>query len=395
MFELTVPSLPAIISFSVLLFSALYLLFGFRRYVASVGRRVHSDSREDFPSPETFHYPSMSVIVYSEDDAANLEVLLPQLLDQDYPAPFEVIVVNDGAVSATREVVGRLEQQHSNLYMTFTPMQSRSLSRKKLAVTIGIKAARYDVVVHTTGNCQIPSRLWLRAISRRFVPGKDIVIGYAAPTAADDTVREKRKRLHAFDQVRQSVEYLSWAIAGRPYRGSCHNLAYRREVFFDNKGFSRSLDLKYGDDDVFVSQVCYGSNTAVELSADSMALCVLPDPASTHRADKLRYGFSASRLRGHARLFFGSCSLMWWLSLVSAVATSLFGLPSLWPLIASCVLLLVLWLVLSISWKHTSVALWSRPIFFTFPWFMTIHPFYTLVYRVRCFVKRKSFYSWG
>lgn len=395
MFELTVPSVPAIISFCVLVFSVLYLLFGFRRYAASVARRVHADSSEEFPDPSAFHYPSMSVIVYSEDDAANLEVLLPQLLDQDYPAPFEVIVVNDGAVSATHEVVARLEQRYSNLYMTFTPEQSRSLSRKKLAVTIGIKAARYDVAVHTTGNCQIPSRLWLKAIARRFVPGKDIVIGYAAPTAADDTVREKRKRLHAFDQVRQSVEYLSWAIAGRPYRGSCRNLAYRREVFFDNKGFSRSLDLKYGDDDVFVSQVCNGSNTAVELSADSMALCVQPDPAGAHRADKLRYGFSAPRLRGHARLFFGSCSLVWWLSLASAVATSLLGLPSLWPLIASCVLLLTLWAVMSVAWKRTSVALWSRPIFLTFPWFMTIHPFYTLVYRIRCFAKRKSFYSWG
>lgn len=395
MFEFIVPAVPVIIVFCVLLAAVLYLILGFRRYVASVGRRVHADSLEEFPSPETFRYPSVSVIVYSEDDAPNLEVLLPQLLAQDYPAPFEVIVVNDGAVSATREVVGRLEKEHSNLYMTFTPMQSRSLSRKKLAVTIGIKAARYDVVVHTTGNCQIPSRLWLRAIGRRFVPGKDIVLGYAAPTAPDDTVREVQKRLHAFDHVLGAVRWLSWAIAGRPFRGSCHNLAYRRGVFFDNKGFSRSLDLKFGDDDVFVSQVATGANTAVELSADSMALCVQTDPSASHSADRLKYDFTASRLRGCARAVFGSFMLAWWLSIGCTVAVSILGLPSLWPLIAACVIELGMWVILSLAWKRTSLALWSRPIFLTFPWYMSLAPFYSMLYTIRGLSKRKSFYSWG
>lgn len=394
MFELTLTP-PVIALFSVLVAAVLYLLFGFRHYVASVSRRVTADSSREFPSESEMTYPSVSVIVYSEDDAENLGILLPQILGQDYPGLFEVIVVNDGAISSTKDVIARLEQNHSNLYMTFTPGQSRSLSRKKLAVTLGIKAARYDVVVHTTGNCQIPSKLWLRAIGRRFVPGTDIVIGYAAPTAAADETREPRKRLHAFDTVRTAVEYLSWSIAGRPYRGTCHNLAYRRNVFFDNKGFSRSLDLKYGDDDVFVSQVANGDNTAVELSADSMVLSVETDPAASHRARKLRYGFTASKVRGHARAFFSSCTLAWWISLGAAVVLSLVGLPSFIPMIAACVILIATWIVLMLAWKRTSVSLWSRGIFITFPWFMTIHPFYSFFYRFKGLSNRKSNYSWG
>ncbi|MCM1521326.1 MAG: glycosyltransferase [Muribaculaceae bacterium] len=394
MFELSfTPTVLAL--FAVLIVAILFLLLGFRHYVATVSSRVSDDSGLPLPEEGEMAYPSVSVIVYSEDDAPNLEVLLPQILDQDYPGRFEVIVVNDGAMASTKDVIARLERDHPNLYMTFTPLDSRSLSRKKLAVTLGIKAARYDVVVHTTGNCQIPSRLWLRAMCRRFTPGTDVVIGYAAPAAAADETREPRKRLHAFDNVRTAIEYLSWAIAGRPYRGTSHNLAYRRDVFFRNKGFSRSLDLKYGDDDVFVSQVATARNTAVELSADSMVLAVEENPAASHRARKLRYGFTASKVRGHARAFFSSCTLAWWIAIGATVALSIVGLPSYIPMIAGCVLLMATWLILMFAWKKTSVALWSRGIFITFPWFMSIHPLYTLYYKLRGLSNRKSNYSWG
>ncbi|MDE6684716.1 MAG: glycosyltransferase, partial [Duncaniella sp.] len=131
---------------AVLVVSAIYLLAGFRHYVASVSKRVATDTASDAEGLAVDSFPPVSVIVYSEDDASNLEILLPQILDQDYPAPYEVIVVNDGAVDSTKDVIARLEHRYSNLYMTFTPQESRSLSRKKLALTLGIKAAKYNVL---------------------------------------------------------------------------------------------------------------------------------------------------------------------------------------------------------------------------------------------------------
>ena len=239
--------------YSALAVCFLYLIFGFRHYVASVAQKVAEDNETPLPdSPDA--YPSVSVIVYSEDDAQNLEILLPQILEQDYPAMMEVIVVNDGAVGSTKDVIAQLEQRYSNLYMPFPPLESRSLSRKKLAVTLGIKAARYETVMLTTGNCRIESPIWLKSMMRHFINGKEIVLGYATPVMLEDSVSTIKRR-HSFDTVWSAVEYLSWAIAGRPYRGSCHNLAYKRSVFFKNKGFSKSLNLKYGDDDIFIIEV--------------------------------------------------------------------------------------------------------------------------------------------
>ena len=137
------------------LICSLYLLLGFRHYVSSVSRAASVDDSEDRGDDASL--PGVSVIVCAEDDARNLETLLPAILTQDYPGPFEVIVVNDGALPATKEVIARLEEKYSNLYMTFTPLESRSLSRRKLALTLGIKAARHEVVVLTTGNSPVLS----------------------------------------------------------------------------------------------------------------------------------------------------------------------------------------------------------------------------------------------
>ncbi len=392
MFELNFSPV-VLILLGILVISMLYVLIGFRHYVASVSGKVRSDASRPIPD-NAESYPTVSVIVYAEDDAPNLEILLPQILEQDYPAVFEVIVVNDGGIPSTRDVIARLEQKYSNLYMTFTPQASRSLSRKKLALTLGIKASRFDTVMMVMGNSQIPSKKWLKAMCRNFDADTDLVLGYAAP-ASPDGIRECWKRLHSFDTVRTAIEYLSWAIAGRPYRGSCYNLCYRRELFFKNKGFSKALDLKYGDDDVFVSEVARRDNTVVELSPDAMVLDVETDPSASFRNDKIRYNFTAGRVKGCARMFFSSCSWAWWIMILSGVAASIAGLPSVIPVIVSVSLILVSALIVMFSWKKTSEALWSRSLFLTVPWFMSFHPVYTLYYYIVGRRKRDSNMSWN
>lgn len=66
-----------LILLSAIIVASLYLIFGFRHYVASVGKRIVKDDAAPFPTDPSA-YPSVSVIVYSEDDAENLEILLPR-----------------------------------------------------------------------------------------------------------------------------------------------------------------------------------------------------------------------------------------------------------------------------------------------------------------------------
>ncbi|MDE6118184.1 MAG: glycosyltransferase [Duncaniella sp.] len=379
--------------YSILAFCFLYLTFGFRHYVTSIRKKMAEDNNVTLPETSD-SYPNVSVIVYSEDDAQNLEVLLPQILDQDYPSMMEVIVINDGGIGSTKDVIGRLEQRYSNLYITFTPMDSRSLSRKKLAITLGIKAARYETILLTTGKCRISSPIWMKSMMRHFADGKEVVIGYATPVATDNA-SSSIKRRHSFDTVWTAIEYLSWAIAGRPYRGNCHNLAYRRSVFFKNKGFSKSLHLKYGDDDVFISEVVNRHNTATELSTASIVEVMEQNPVASFKHNKLRYDYTAKKLKTLARLLFSSFSWCWWISIGTTIAVSLIGLPSLIPMISSCLLLIFLWCILMIAWRKTSIAIGSRPLLLTFPWLMCYHPIFNLYYRIKGYFKRGNNLTWG
>lgn len=387
MFSLQLPTL-TIILLAASAIPLLFLLTFYRKRVATVAKHYRqSPSEADNP-----RLPAVSVIVYSNNDAEDLAAMLPGILSQEYPASMEVIVVNDGSCEATKDVVEHLSLTHSNLYLTFTPEQARNLSRKKLALTIGIKAARHEIVVMTNAQARINSSRWLSSITRHFASGKDIVIGYGSPAVTADNRR--LKRLRAFDIAADAVTYLSAAIIGKPYRGNGYNLAYRRDLFFANKGFSRSLNLHYGDDDIFINEIANGYNTAVELSPDSQVTCLDFDPVTTHRLHKLRYGFTAQFLRQGSRRFFGFSSFMIWAWSIISAATIATSIPNLLPSAIILCCALGLWLPLIVTWRKTLAALNSRPLTLTIPWMLHVRPLYNLIFRIKGRRLRHKNFTW-
>ena len=237
--------------------------------------------------------PGVSVIVYTCDQASMLQANLPAILEQDYPC-FEVIVVNDGQVAADSAVVAELGLTHGNLYETFVPLESRNLSRKKLALMMGVKAARHEVVVTTSASCRPDSPRWLETMARNFTPGVEMVIGQCRYDAAADTARFRRFRLFSWISVK--TLYLGYAAKGRPFRGSAGNLAYRKSRFFEIKGFSSSMNLHHGDDDIFVSQMARKGNARVELSPQGAVTARLLDIRRALREDKMLHDFTSGYL---------------------------------------------------------------------------------------------------
>lgn len=340
-------------------------------------------------------YPAVSVIVHSRSDASTLRTLIPMIMEQDYPAPMEVIVVNDGGDDAVTDVVGYFENEYRNLYMTFAPARSRNLSRKKLSITLGIKAARYDTVMLLAGNTLLTSPLWLRTMMCNIALGKEIVTGngYIVPPAGDEA--SGRHRLMAFDQVRTAVQYLSAALSGNIYRAFPSNMAYRRRLFYDNKGFSGSLNLRWGDDDIFVSAIASRRNYAVEISEDAMVQIVEDNPAMMHRLDKLRHDFTGKYVSRTQLYLWGAASTLWWVVAGCGVGAIATGLPSLVPAIAVAVILLLASVPLMLGWRKASVALHNRRLMLTVPFMMWLHPFYSLVYKLMGLRDREKNYTWS
>ena len=158
-------------------------------------------------------YPKVSIVIYCHNDSDGLAALLPSLLSQDYPEEFEIIVVNDGRDYLTEALVNSHEGEAVRVYHTLTPRDTRNLSRKKLALTLGIKAASHDAIVHVTSSTRVVSPHWLRLLAHP-LPDRatELHIGYAP--VVDATGNPSRPREH--DRLLDRVHYLSSARCGSP-----------------------------------------------------------------------------------------------------------------------------------------------------------------------------------
>lgn len=176
-------------------------------------------------------------------------------------------------------------------------------------------------------------------------PATDIVIGHARTTGDPNGTR-------AFGRGADAVTYLSAAVRRHPYRGNGHNLVYRRELFFHHKGFSRSLNLHDGDDDIFINEVASGRNTAVSLSADAIISATVTDPAKSYRQECVRRAFTARFLRKGSRRFFGLSSAMMWLWTGLAASACAISCPDMTRLCSHSRRDLLLWIPVTITWRR-------------------------------------------
>lgn len=343
--------------------------------------------------------PPVSVVVYAHDDEAEgLHDLLPILLQQEYPC-YEVIVVNDRASFEVQNMIALYECEHKNLYQTAVPETVYNVSRKKLGITLGVKAAKHDIIILTEACCKPQSNSWLSSIARNFVPGVDVVLGHTRMVAKDGS---QRRGFASFDRMLFALRYLAYAVIKKPYMGMGCNMAYRRSVFFDNKGFSATLNLHYGDDDLLINEIAHGGNTRVELSQESLVDNIREDVGEAWNELRARYHFTSKYLHTSSRsvyLIEDCLHLLFVLSFAVAMALLLPGViaglvPAIIALAAVIVSVLLWWLI---EWRvyRRIVRLMGEPVTpFWVPLYQLFRPFYRLYCSLRDKGNKKSNFTW-
>jgi poly-beta-1,6-N-acetyl-D-glucosamine synthase len=249
--SLDVFSLCVLIAFSItFLIQLFYYLFFFLRIVFY--KEPKGVVNEQFP---------VSVIICSKNEAAHLEEFLPLVLEQDYP-DYEVIVVNDGSDDGTEDILKLYQSKYSKLYVTTIPQSINFGRNKKLAVSIGLKAAKNEWVLLTDADCKPVSNEWIKLMQQKFDKKTDFVIGYGGYKEAKGFLN----KLIRYDTLIIALQYFTLAMAKMPYMGVGRNLAYKKSVFFQNKGFSKHLHLASGDDDLFVNENADKKNLKIALN---------------------------------------------------------------------------------------------------------------------------------
>ena len=218
------------------------------------------------PTQTTFNEP-ISIIVCARNEAENIAIFLPLLLEQIY-GDFEVILVDDQSKDNTEYVLKELIQKYPNLKIVKIEKHVKHGIGKKFALTLGIKAAKHEYLLLTDADCKPTSKNWLSKMVANFSEVKQIVLGYGAYKKEKGLLNTMIR----FDGFNVALQYFSFALAGLPYMGVGRNLAYKKSVFFDNKGFASHLYIPSGDDDLFIQEVATKQNIAIEFSADSHSI---------------------------------------------------------------------------------------------------------------------------
>ncbi|WP_338875053.1 glycosyltransferase [Spirosoma sp. SC4-14] len=237
----------------------IYILFIFSR--TAFWNASHSASAVSTAAPQ----PGVTIIVCARNELDNLTDLLPLLDQQNYPT-FEVLVMDDRSSDGTltfleNEITGlthvrfiRIDREHEHV----TP--------KKYAITIALKKAVYPIVLLTDADCRPATTEWLaQMVAPLTDQDKKLVLGFSPYQQQPGFLN----LLIRAETLFTAVQYFSLALVGRPYMGVGRNLAYRTQLFFDNRGFYTHKNIVGGDDDLFVNEVATGQNTAICLDPDT------------------------------------------------------------------------------------------------------------------------------
>lgn len=216
------------------------------------------------PKTINSNQPPVSVIICAKNESENLENFLPIICSQNYPL-YEVIVVNDSSVDDTETVLGILCTKYKNLRYTNLVADRKFIHGKKLAVTIGLKSAKNDIVLLTDADCCPVSDNWIQQFVNQYNNNTSFVLGYGGYNNQKGLLN----KFIRFDTVFIAMQYLGFAIGKQPYMGVGRNLSYKKQVYFNGTGFRNHYNINSGDDDLFINEHANKKNTSVVITPDS------------------------------------------------------------------------------------------------------------------------------
>ncbi len=213
------------------------------------------------PEKESPSTASVSVVICARNEYNNLRQNLPLILAQQFH-DFELVVVNDCSDDDSEELLTELARQEPRLKVVHMRQSLNFFQGKKFPLSMGIKSAKNEILLLTDADCRPESDQWIAQMVKPYGSDIDIVLGYGPY----ETGKGLLNKIIRFDTLHIGIQYLSLALAGKPYMGVGRNLSYRKSVFIRNKGFTSHYNIASGDDDLFISQVAKKHNTRIAIA---------------------------------------------------------------------------------------------------------------------------------
>lgn len=200
-----------------------------------------------------------TLLIITHDEEEKLTRNLPLLLSQQGAEDYEVVVVDMNSEDNTIELLNTLEESHRHLRHLSLPTSARDISRERLALHLGMRAANTKNVLILRPGIQVPDEQWLANVEKRWRTDGDIIL---IPTKR---VRSKGGRdffTAGHEAWRKSLN-LKQAQKHNLFRAASNVVGLNKEKFLTYNSPARHLALKTGTLDIFISHTATIYNTII------------------------------------------------------------------------------------------------------------------------------------
>jgi glycosyl transferase, group 2 family protein domain-containing protein len=295
----------------------------------------------------------VSIVIPILEDAPELAATVEMMLQQEYAAPFRVILVADKG-NALVERLSAENKDNKHMYCTFVPNSSRYMSRKKLTLTLGIKAADTDWVVILEPTCTPLSTKWLAALAPSLATDNRLVVGYTA-------LEEDTRTSWRYQQLRSSFYILTRTLRGKAYRHAGGFVAMRKTDFMKRDGFSGNLNLLHGEYDYLVNK--FGDDMATTVALHPETHTLTKAPTKKEWINKQLYFWETRKyLQGgwFSRFLFNIDNIMLYLNYIVAILCLVYGvIEERWLIVSVASADILLTVLLRILFAHKAIKVFN------------------------------------
>ena len=194
-----------------------------------------------------------SIVIAFRNEALHLPDLLSSLAKIDYPKDrFEILMVNDDSSDDSVAIIQQFFVTHPTLQWRVLSNHRQSVSPKKDAITTAVQHSKYPWILTTDADCTVP-KTWLQAF--------DSLIHKENPKLIAGLVSYQEKKGFLFQFQNYDWMSLTGVTVGsfgwkKPLLCSGANLAYTKQAFIAQQGFTGNDTIASGDD-VFLLHKMY------------------------------------------------------------------------------------------------------------------------------------------
>ncbi|WP_052323413.1 glycosyltransferase [Flexithrix dorotheae] len=230
------------------------------------------------------HFGKISVVIAARNEYENLKKLIPALKAQSHQN-FEVIIVDDRSEDGSLALLNSFKKKFDALKIIRVEELKESWNPKKHALHLGIKKASSDIILLTDADCLPVSNDWISIINGKYGTETSLVLGVG--------VYQKKPGLLnlfiQFETLYTALQYLGFALAGKPYMGVGRNLSYRKSIILDSGLFNGIQNITGGDDDLIVNKVGNKRNVRIVINKESQTISAPPETFFEWYNQKIRH----------------------------------------------------------------------------------------------------------